>query len=262
MNKRALVTGSSSGIGKHLSEELAKKGYALILVARREENLKELAEKIRHEFHTACEYYVCDLSHEAEVESLIKTYPDVDVLINNAGFGMYGFFHEMPWSRTRELIGVNVLSPVRLAHHYLPGMIKRGGGKILNVASVAGMRATPYFSSYCGAKAFMIQFSKSLALEVNDENVHVCCLLPGTTATEFWQISGMQEKVSQRIGGFDDPKDVAVFGIQMMEQGMISGVPGLKNKAKEFMKRMLPERIWLYLIKKHMTHPSLFATKK
>jgi len=72
----------------------------------------------------------------------------------------------------------------------------------------------------------------------------------------------MQEKVSQRIGGFDDPKDVAVFGIQMMEQGMISGVPGLKNKAKEFMKRMLPERIWLYLIKKHMTHSLAFCDEK
>ncbi|MEN6420533.1 MAG: SDR family NAD(P)-dependent oxidoreductase, partial [Smithella sp.] len=166
------------------------------------------------------------------------------------------------WSRTRELIGVNVLSPVRLAHHYLPGMIKRGGGKILNVASVAGMRATPYFSSYCGAKAFMIQFSKSLALEVNDENVHVCCLLPGTTATEFWQISGMQEKVSQRIGGFDDPRETAVFGINQMEKGMISGVPGLKNKVKELMKNILPEQMWFYLIKRHMTHPSLFAKRK
>ncbi|MFA5323385.1 MAG: SDR family oxidoreductase [Smithella sp.] len=262
MNKRALVTGASSGIGKHLSEELAKKGYSLILVARRGKNLKEQTERIRQDFHADCEYFVCDLSSEAEVENLIKTYPDVDVLINNAGFGMYGFFHEMPWSRTRELIGVNVLAPVRLAHHYLPGMISRRRGKILNVASVAGLRATPFSSSYCGAKALMIQFSKSLALEINDKNVQVSCLLPGLTKTEFWKVSGAQEKVSQYIGGFDDPGDVAVFGINMMEKGMVSGIPGLKNKVKELMKNLLPEKIWYYLIKKHMTHSSVFAKKK
>jgi hypothetical protein len=257
MNKKALVTGASSGIGKFLSMELAKKGYALVLVARREKNLQELTEIIRREFKTNCEYFICDLSRESDMDNLVKTHPDIDVLVNNAGFAMYGLFHEMPWSRTREMIDVNIMAPVKLTRHYLPGMISRRCGKILNVASVAGLRATPCFSSYCGTKAFLIQFSKSLALEVEDKNVRISCLLPGTTATEFWEISGAKEKVSKHMDGFDNPRDVAVFGIYLLEHGIICGVPGLKNKVSEFIKIFLPEKLWSYLIKKHMNHPSL-----
>lgn len=262
MSRKALVTGASGGIGEHLCGELARRGYSLVLVARRKDKLEELAGKLRRENNIGCEYFVCDLSKEAEVEELIKTYPDIDVLINNAGFGMYGFFQDMPWPRTRELLAVNILSPLRLAHHYLPGMINRRYGRILNVASTAGLRATPFLSAYCGTKAFMVQFSKSLALEMNDKNVRISCLLPGPTATGIWETANAGEKVKDTIASFDDPRDVASFGIDLMESGLISGIPGLRNKIKQLIKSLLPEKIWFYAIKRHMTHSSLFAKTK
>jgi len=255
--KRALVTGASSGIGKHMARILASKGYHPVLVARNKTKLETIAGTISRDHAIPCEYFVCDLSQETELERLITAYPETDVLINNAGFAYYGFFNTSPWKTERDMIMVNTYAVARLCHYYLQGMMKRNYGRILNVASTAGLQTTPFLSTYAGTKAFVIQFSKSLALELQGYNVSVTAILPGPTATDFWEVAHLAAKVEKAFMSFDSPQEVAEFGIRLMEKNKISGIPGWKNKAKTFIKHFMPEAVWFYLIKRHMLHESL-----
>lgn len=256
--KRVLLTGASSGIGEQMARLLAQKNYSLIIVARNEDKLKKITEDIGNSNRAKCEYFVCDLSKESEIKRLIKTYPETDLLINNAGFANYGFYYKLPWDREKDMIMVNVVAPCRLCHHYLQGMIARDWGKILNVASIAGLSSAPFMSTYAATKAFLIQFSKSLALELKGKKVTVSCLLPGPTATNFWQVAKCASKIEGVIKRYIDPREVAEFGIRLMEDGKISGIPGWKNKLKNMIKHCMPEKIWSYMIRKHMIHKSLY----
>jgi len=250
--KKVLITGASSGIGKEMARIIARRGYKVILVAKNKEKLKKTALEIGKTDKVDVQYFVCDLSSEKDINQLCKTFPNIDILINNAGFASYGYFHQLPWKREKEMILVNTLALAKLSHFYLKGMVERNFGRILNVASTAGDSPIPFCSTYSGTKAFVIKFSKSLATELSDCNVTVSCLLPGPTSTSFWKASKMDFKVRKSYSGYASPKDVAEFGINLMEKGKISGVPGLKNNLKQKIKAFLPEKIWLYLIRKHM----------
>ena len=261
-NKRALVTGATGGIGEQMARLLAIKAYDLILVARNEHKLEKISSEISATTRIACDYFVCDLSKEAEIEKLISAHPETDVLINNAGFARYGSFHLSPWETERAMMMVNVYALFRLCHHYLRGMMGRNSGRILNVASTAGLHAAPFFSTYAGTKAFVIQFSKSLALELQGYNVSVSTLLPGPTATNFWEVAQTAAKVEKRFKSFDSPREVAEFGIRLIEKNKIAGIPGWKNKVKSIIKHYMPETVWFYTIRRHMLHPSLDEQKK
>lgn len=257
-NKKALLTGASGGIGEEMAKILAQKGYDLILVARNAEKLKNIAENIKRiNNKIKCEYFTCDLSKDAEVTKLITAYPEADILINNAGFGNYGVFHNQPWERECEMIMVNVAALARLCHHYIHGMVLRGYGRVLNVASTAGLFPIPFCATYAATKAFVVQFSKSLSAELKGTGVTVSCLLPGPTATEFWYSSNMSSKVKKAIKNYRSPREVAEFGINLMEKGKIAGVPGWSDRLKQVIKRYMPEKILLYIMRKHMIHPSL-----
>jgi hypothetical protein len=257
-NRSVILTGATGGIGEHMARILAERDYKLILVARNRGKIEKLAKEIERGRGIGCDYFVCDLSKEGEIEKLIGAYPETDVLINNAGFSSYGFFNRSPWEVERDMLMVNVFAPLRLCHHYIKGMMTRNYGRILNVASTAGMYPAPFFSSYAGTKAFVIQFSKSLALELKKYNVSVSTLLPGPTATNFWQVAHMAAKVENSFKHFDNPRDVAEFGINLMEKCKICGIAGWKNRGKEILKRFMPEKVWCYLVRKHMDHPSLY----
>lgn len=184
--------------------------------------------------------------------NLTKSYPQIDLLINNAGFGDYGFYPKLAWEKQKQMIQVNVMALAYLCHYYLRGMVKRGYGQILNVASTAGTKSAPFTSSYVGTKAFVIKFSESLALELKGTGVTVSCLLPGPTATGFWQEAGMLKKVKENIERFDKPSEVAKYGLNLLEKGEISGIYGFQNKIKQLIKNFLPEKIWFWLIRRHM----------
>lgn len=216
--KHALVTGASSGIGRELSKLLAADGYDLVLVARRLERLQKLADEFRSRHGTQTLCLKEDLA-DPESISRIRQATDaagvqVDVLVNDAGFGHVGKFAEIADERTSGEIAVNILALTRLTRAYLPGMISRGSGSILNVASVAGYLAGPWMAVYHATKAYVISFSEALSQETHGTGVSVTCLCPGRTRTEFFNRA--YDGNEPRGGGWMDAQTVAKIGYKAM----------------------------------------------
>lgn len=184
----ALITGASSGIGAAFARKLAVEGYDLVLVARRADRLDALAQELQQRHAIQVETLSADLTIEADVArvaSRLAELPNLDLLVNNAGFGVEGHFAEADISPQLDMIRLHVLASVRLTHAALPGMIDRGRGGVINVASLAGFMALPGAAQYCATKGYLIIFSRALALELTGTGVHVQALCPGLTHTEF-----------------------------------------------------------------------------
>jgi short-subunit dehydrogenase len=185
----ALVTGASSGIGSALARRLARDGKPLVLTARRLDRLEELARELEARAQVPVEVISNDLGRPggpgALVEELARRGIEVDWLVNNAGFGTAGPFHRLPVERELEEIRVNVRAPVELTGRLLPAMVRRGGGVVMNVSSVAAFGPMPYSATYAATKAFLLSFSEALAVELDGTGVRVVCVCPGFTRTEF-----------------------------------------------------------------------------
>lgn len=181
----ALVTGASAGIGVCFAKELQARGIGkLILVARREDRLVALAGELR----VPTEVMACDLGDPAQIRSLYERFPDVDVLVNNAGFGKAGA-HDSIQPSSLPMLDLNCRAVLQLCDLYLPGMLEKGRGGILNVGSTAGMLPLPSMALYAATKAFVNSFSDALRSEVKAQGVHVSCLAPGPVATEFFEVA-------------------------------------------------------------------------
>jgi short-subunit dehydrogenase len=184
----ALVTGASSGIGAAFAHRLAREGRHVALVARRADVLERLAETLRRN-RVDAHAIAADLTRPGAVQALAEDLERrgcvVDWLVNNAGFGTYGAFHELPLQRELEEIQLNVSALVELTGRFLPGMVARKRGAVINVASVAGFAPGPYMATYCATKAFVKSFSEAVAAEVSGTGVDVLCVCPGFTRTEF-----------------------------------------------------------------------------
>jgi uncharacterized protein len=187
----ALITGASAGIGEEFARQLAGRGYDLILVARRRDRLEQLAEQIPTTAHVV----ECDLTtNAADLPGLVEqTGADVDLLVNNAGFGLRGRFLELDPSREAEMVRVNCEAVVTLTHAFLPAMVERGRGGIITVASTAGMQPLPYEATYGASKAFAISFSEALWTELRGTGVRVLVVNPGPVKTEWQSVAGYDD---------------------------------------------------------------------
>src|ERR1700737_3021309 len=194
--KWALITGASAGIGVALARELAAGGTNLVLTARRRDRLAGLAGELSTKHGIRTLVCVADLAQPAGPREIFAFTESknilVDLLVNNAGFGAYGEFRKVQPERLLEMVQVNVSAVVHLTHLYLPGMIARGSGDILIVASTAAFQAVPYITTYAATKTFDLHFAEGLAEEVRQYGVRVCALCPGSTATEFFQVAGQR----------------------------------------------------------------------
>ena len=192
MAETALITGASSGIGEEFARQLAARGYDLILVARREDRLKELAEDLP----TKTTVIACDLATEADkLPDKVKRHGlQVDLLINNAGFGTRGRFTDFDAERDAEMVRLNCEAVVTLTHAFLPEMIERDSGGVITVASTAGMQPLPYESTYGASKAFAISFMEALWMELHDTGVKVLVVNPGPVKTEWQGVAGYDDK--------------------------------------------------------------------
>lgn len=241
MTKVALVTGASAGLGEEFARQLAAKGHRLVLVARRKQRLETLAGELGH-----ARAVEMDLSQPGATASLMANLSEhgetVELLINNAGFGLSGRFAELDARRQREMIDLNCGALTDLAHAVLPGMIERRSGGILNVASTAAFQPGPGMAVYFATKAFVLSFSEALHDEMKPNGVKVSCLCPGPTRTEFRSVSGFNPKGP--VGKISaDAAPVVRAGLDGLERNRAVVVPGLSNKLISQAHRLFPRAV-------------------
>ena len=252
----ALVTGASAGIGAAFARELASRGESLVLTARREDRLAVLAAELLERHGTRVECIAADLADPAAPEKLCAEIQRrgiaINTLINNAGYGLPGSFVSQPWPKHAEFIQVLMSAPCELAHLLLPGMQQRGYGRIVNVASLAGLvPGSAGHTMYAASKAFLIKFSQSLALENTASGVHVCAVCPGFTYSEFHDVTGTRGIVSKMPKWmWLSAEDVARLGLDAVERGEIVYVTGRVNRAIKALAKLLPDRMALRMVQK------------
>lgn len=247
--RTALVTGASSGIGEAFADVIAAEGFALILTARREERLTAVATRLRQQHGVSVDVIVADLSERDAPARLCEEIGQrgltVDLLVNNAGYGVPGTFTASPWERQAAQLQVMVVALAELTHRLLPGMVERGYGRIINVASLAALVPAPAgHTLYAASKSFVVKFSEALAGEVARSGVHVTALCPGFTRSEFHDVTGTRAMVSELPSWlWMSAPDVAREGFDAVMDGSPAHVTGRVNRAIAVLSRYTPQ--WL-----------------
>jgi short-subunit dehydrogenase/uncharacterized protein YndB with AHSA1/START domain len=239
----AIVTGASSGLGRGLAAKLADRGMSLVLTGRNQERLDETAHAIRRAApRVEIETVAADLSTRSGVAALLERVGDrrIEVLVNNAGFGSYGPFADADATREADEIAVDVDAVVALAHAFLPGMIARGSGGILNVASTIAFQPAPYQAVYGASKAFVLSFSLALWAEARSAGVAVTALCPGPTRTGFIGALGAEVGHTVIYSHVADPEPVIDAGLRALDQGRAVVIPGWRNKLLAASSRVTP----------------------
>ena len=252
----ALVTGASAGIGAAFAREFATRGINLVLTARRRDRLDELAAELKSGHAVQVECVVADLADPQAPARLCAEIARrgiaVDTLINNAGYGLPGHFHAQPWQAHAQFLQVMVSSPCELVHILLPPMQQRGYGRIINVASLAGLiPGSSGHTLYAASKAFLIKFSQSLALENAKRGVNVCAVCPGFTYSEFHDVTGTRNIVSKMPGWmWLGAAEVARQGVDAVERGEAVFVTGRVNRLIKSLVKLLPDRMSMRMVQK------------
>lgn len=233
----ALVTGASSGIGALYAERLAKRGYDLIVVARNRGRLETLARRLGDEGGRRVEVLVADLADKADVhrvEERLRSDATITLLVNNAGVGATAPLLEADVEQMEEMVALNVNTLMRLTYAAVPGLVSRGGGTIINIASIVAIAPELLNGVYGGSKAFVLAFSQSLQHELKDKHVRVQAVLPGATATDFWDIAGLplEHLPSQIIMPAGDMVDAALAGLDLGEAVTIPALPDAEDLAR------------------------------
>jgi len=250
-DKWALVTGASSGFGADFARELGSLGCHLILTARREDRLELIKDEISTQFGVSVKIIPMDLSKpEASQHLYDQIKADgicVDILINNAGFGVFGEFNKIDWSRDLEMLQVNILAVTHLTKLFVRDMVARDFGYILNVASYAAYQPTPMFAIYSASKSFVLNFSEALNYELRHTNVHCTAVSPGSVLTEFQRVAGQGSvhPVFRMI--IMESAEVTRIGIKAMLREQSSIVPGWKVSLIAWVSQRAP-RSWVTAI--------------
>ena len=252
-----LITGASAGIGAALAREFAAAGWNLALTARREEPMIALATELKAEFGTISHILPADLSKpgaSADILARIKKKGAyVDGLVNNAGYGLTGYFTHNDWQAHKDFLSVMLEAPCEMTHLVLPGMQERGFGRILNVASLAGhVPGSRGHTLYAATKSFLIKFSQSLNMELKEDGIKVSALCPGFTYSEFHDVNDTRGAVSKLPDWmWMSAEETAESGFMALEHGRAVHIPGRGNKLIAGLVKILPESIALSLMNKN-----------
>ena len=233
---KALVTGASSGIGRDIAKELSKKGYELILVARNKEKLEETQKELVTNSKIIC----MDLSNNESCIKLKELTGDVDVLVNNAGFGDFGSFEETDLNKELDMIKTNIMAMHILTKIYLKDMKKKDKGYILNVASIAGFLPGPLMSTYYATKAYVVSLTESISEELrrSKSNVKISILCPGPVKTNFNNVANVKFSIPSQSSEY-----VAKKAVEGMFKNKLIIIPGIKIKMVKFFSKIVPDKI-------------------
>jgi uncharacterized protein len=248
-----LITGASSGIGLELAKMFAADKSDLVLVARNREALEKLGEELRRERGVDVLVEPHDLADAAAPQAIFDSLTGkgmfVDVVVNNAGFGLLGAIAELPALQQLEMIQVNVAALTHLSRLFLPGMMERGRGGILNVGSTAGFQPGPNMAVYYATKAYVLSFTEALAEELAGTKIKVTCLAPGPTATGFAALARAEDALLFHLGVMD-AKSVASIGYRGFRRGKVLVIPGFRNKFMAFAVRFGPRMVVRKIVKR------------
>ncbi len=254
MSRYALVTGASSGIGLAIAEALARRGRNLILVARQRDALESIAYELTQRFAVEVLFSSCDLSEPLQISGLLQELEladqQIDLLVNNAGFGTAGAFIQQEWSREQQLVEVNILALARLCHVLGQRMVQQGGGQILNVASVAAFQPGPWMSNYFASKAYVLSLSEGLREELKGFGVKVSVLCPGPTRSAFFRNAQMKTGKLERSSLMMSCEEVALLAVRGLDKNRAIITPGWRNKLMAFWPRLTPRALVRRLVGK------------
>ncbi|MCU0869052.1 MAG: SDR family oxidoreductase [Burkholderiales bacterium] len=240
----ALVTGASSGIGLELARGLAARRHDLVLVARGAARLEALATELRGAHGVTVTVLPADLSRRDEVDRVAAALDagghTVDVLVNNAGFGLFGLHADTDLAAEQQMLDVNITALTRLVKHFLPGMVRRGRGRILNLASTASFQPGPYMAVYFATKAYVLSYSEAIAEELRGTGVTVTALCPGPTASGFQDAAAMHDSAMVKGKRLPTSAEVARLGLAAMDRGQRVAIHGLLNWLQAQSVRLAP----------------------
>lgn len=241
----ALITGGASGLGFELAVLFAKDNYNLVLVDIDAEKLQESKNEIEKQYTVSVTTMAKDLSQIDISEDIIEELGDtqIDALVNNAGFGVFGAFHEVDWYRQAQMLNLHVVTTTHLTKLVLEGMVERGHGKILNLSSLAAFQPGPLMSLYYATKGYILSFSEAIANELQGTGVTVTALCPGPTKTSFQEVVANDSSENKITFNMASAKDVAAYGYKAMMKGKVVAIPGGLNKVLGTLPRFIPRNL-------------------
>ncbi len=244
----AVITGATSGIGKEFAFQFARMGYHLILTGRQRNVITNVAFEIRKSYQIEVNILIVDLSFKKDLQKLLKILErknNIEVLVNNAGFGFTEKFNEDDVKHQLNMLNVHVIAPLQLIHKVLPQMIQLKKGTIINVTSLAAFTPTSDNAMYTSTKSFLTNFTESLYLQLSNAGIRVQCLCPGYTHTNFHNKQGLSgEFISKRINNWMEPAEVVNYSLYCLEKGKIICVPGVTNRLLVSLISVLPRKIY------------------
>jgi hypothetical protein len=254
MNKTALITGASNGIGYELAKVHASKGDNLVLVARNKSKLDELKSELEDKYKISALTIEKDLSIQGAAKEVYEELKDksikIDYLVNNAGFGDFGLFAESDWNKQEKMINLNILALAHFTRLFLPGMISRRSGKILNLASTASFQPGPTMSVYFATKAFVLSFSEAVNNEVKEFGITVTALCPGATLSGFQSAAAMEGSKLLDRKNIPSSREVAEYGYRAMMQGRAVAIHGFRNTLLANSVRFAPRSLVVKMARK------------
>ena len=244
--KTAIVTGGASGIGLEFVKLLIKDDYKVFVIDNCKKNLKKLSSNFSSKNIESISLDLSKTDSPEKIYTLLKK-ENIDVLINNAGFGTFGKFHKTSWEKEKDMINLHVLNTTHLTKLFLKDMVKKNDGKILNIASVAAFQPGPLMSLYYATKAFILHFTEAISNEVKDKNICISVLCPGQTSTNFQKnVSKKKNKIKFNTAC---PIKVAKYGYESLKKNITVSVPGFWNNVIIFLGRLLPRKTSTELVR-------------
>jgi short-subunit dehydrogenase len=254
MKRTALITGASNGIGLELAKIHARKGGDLVLVARNKSKLDEIKTELEKQFNISVYVIVKDLSEYNSAQEIYEETKKqniiIDYLINNAGFGDFGMFAETAWNKEYNMINLNIITLTLFTKLYLQDMVKRGSGKIMNVASIASFQPGPTMAVYCASKAYVLSFTEAISNETRNTGVSITALCPGATETGFQAAGAMDESKLFKGKKLPSAQEVAEYGYSSMIKGKTVAIHGIINYILSNSIRLIPRALALKVTRK------------